>query len=116
MKVSELIEKADAYLGVETRKRKSKIKCLKHVLRKLRKREKKLELKFAEGRGDKEKISNELALIHAHRKKGLKLLKQLKKEQKKSKKNKNKEDRDDNATEKDTDKKQSPKTADESKD
>lgn len=80
------MDKADDYLSAETRKRKSKIKCLKHVLKKLRKREKKLELKFAEGRGNKEKVSNELALIHAHRKKGLSLLKQLKKERKEAKK------------------------------
>ena len=86
MKISELMEMADDYLGTDTRKRKSKIKCLKHVLDKLRKREKKLELKFTEGRGNKEKISNELALIHAHRKKGLGLLKQLKRERKEAKK------------------------------
>lgn len=86
MKISELIEKADDYLGAKTRKRKSKIKCLKQVLDKLRKREKKLKLKFAEGRGNKKKISNELALIHAHRKKGLKILKELKEEHKKAKK------------------------------
>ncbi len=79
------MEIADDYLGTETRKRKSKIKCLKHVLKKLSKREKKLELKFKEGRGNKEKMSNELALIHAHRKKGLKLLKQLKEEHKEAK-------------------------------
>ena len=77
---------ADDYLRAENRKRKSKIKCLKHVLAKLRKREKKLELKFAEGKGNKEKVSNELALIHAHRKKGLSFLKQLKKERKEAKK------------------------------
>jgi len=86
VKISELMEMADNYMGTETRKRKSKIKCLKHVLDKLRKREKKLELKFAQGHGNKEKISNELALIHAHRKKGLSLLKQLKKERKEAKK------------------------------
>ncbi len=86
MKISELMEMAEDYLGAETRKRKSKIKCLKHVLEKLRKREKKLELKFAEGRGNKEKMSNELAMIHAHRKKGLSNLKQLKKEGKEAKK------------------------------
>lgn len=85
MKISELMEMADDYLGAETRKRKSKIKYLKHVLEKLRKREKKLELKFSEGDDNKEKISNELALIHAHRKKGLSLLKQLKKERKEEK-------------------------------
>jgi len=89
------MEMADDYLGKENRKRKSKIKCLKHVLDKLRKREKKLELKFAEGRGNKEKISNELALIHAHRKKGLNLLKQLKNEHKAAKKDKLKKESED---------------------
>ncbi len=86
MKISKLMDIADDYLGADARKRKSKIKCLKHVLDKLRKREKKLELKFKEGRGNKEKVSNELALIHAHRKKGLNVLKQLKIERKETKK------------------------------
>lgn len=82
---------ADEYLSVETRKLKSKIKCLKHVLEKLRKKEKKLEKKFEEGDRNKEKISNELAMIHAHRKKGLALLKTLKKERKAAKKADDKE-------------------------
>ena len=80
MKANKLIKMAEEYLGAENRKRKAKIKYLKQVLKKLSKREKKLELKFAEEDANKEKISNELALIHAHRKKGLSLLKQLKKE------------------------------------
>ncbi len=80
MKANRWIKAAEEYLGAENRKRKAKIKFLKQVLKKLSKREKELELKFAKGDGNKEKISNELALIHAHRKKGLKLLKQLKKE------------------------------------
>ncbi len=80
MKANRWIKAAEEYLGAEKRKRKAKIKFLKQVLKKLSKREKELELKFAKGDGNKEKISNELALIHAHRKKGLKLLKQLKKE------------------------------------
>lgn len=85
MKIKKLIHIAEEYLGVESRKRKEKIKYLKHVLKKLRKREKKLELKYKEGRGDKEKISHEIALIHAYRKKGLEQLKQLKKDGKKEK-------------------------------
>ena len=85
MKISKLMKIADNYLGADTRKRKSKVKCLKHVLHKLNKREKKLELKFKEGHGNKEKISNELAMIHAHRKKGLKLVKQLQQEAKEDK-------------------------------
>jgi len=88
VKIYKLISLADKYLSADNRKRKAKIKCLKHVLDKLRKREKKLELKYKEGRGNKEKISNELALIHAHRKKGVGLLKQLKEEGEASKKSK----------------------------
>ena len=80
------MELADEYLSADNRKRKSKIKCLKYVLDKLRKKEKKLEKKFEEGKRNKEKISNELALIHAHRKKGLAMLKQLKKEKAEAKK------------------------------
>ena len=85
MKANKIMEMADEYLGADNRKRKEKIKFLKEVLKKLRKREKKLELKFAEDDSNKEKISNELALIHAHRKKGLDLLQQLEKERKESK-------------------------------
>jgi hypothetical protein len=86
MKANKLIKMAEDYLGAENRKRKAKIKYLKQVLKKLSKREKKLELKFAEDDANKEKISNELALIHAHRKKGLSLLKQLKEERSEARK------------------------------
>ena len=82
MKIKKLIILAEDYLSADNRKRKQKIKCLKHVLVKLKKREAKLELKFEEGRGNKEKISKELALIHAQRKKGIALIKKHKKEKK----------------------------------
>ena len=87
---------AEDFLSEENRKRKEKIKCLKHVLKKLRKREAKLELKFKEGRGNKEKISKELALIHAHRKKGIELLKEHKDELQKSKEAKKDREKEDN--------------------
>lgn len=86
MKANKLIEMAEEYLGAENRKRKAKIKYLKQVLKKLSKREKELEIKFAKDDSNKEKISNELALIHAHRKKGLQLLKQFEEERKQAKK------------------------------
>ena len=88
MKTSKLINKVEEYLGADNRKRKEKIKYLKQALKKLRKRERELEDRFEADEGNKEKISNELALIHAHRKKGLKLLKQLEKERASSKKTK----------------------------
>ncbi len=78
MKIKQLIQIADEFLSAESRKRKEKTKYLKQLLKKLRKREIKLEKKFKEGRGNKEKVSREIALIHAYRKKGLKQLKQLK--------------------------------------
>lgn len=85
MKAKKLIKIAEEYLGAENRKRKAKIKYLKQVLKKLSKREKELEIKFIDNKSNKEKISNELALIHAHRKKGLELLKQLEKERQSAK-------------------------------
>lgn len=85
MKANKVINMAEEYLGADNRKRKEKIKCLKQVLKKLSKREKELELKFKKDDSNKEEISNELALIHAHRKKGLKLLKQRQKERKEAK-------------------------------
>lgn len=93
-KLSELMDLADDYLNADKRKRKSKIKCLNHVLKKLRKREKKLEKEFAEGKRNKDKVSKELAMIHAHRKKGLALLKQLKMEKAEAKKAKSMEQTD----------------------
>ena len=86
MKAKKIIKMADEYMGVENRKRKEKIKYLKQALKKLSNREKKLELEFAEEDGNKEKISNELALTHAHRKEGLRLLKQLEEERREAKK------------------------------
>ena len=86
MKANKLLKMTEEYLGADNKKRKEKIKYLKQVLKKLSKREKELELKFAEKDSNKDKISNELALIHAHREKGLKLLKQLEKERKQAKK------------------------------
>jgi hypothetical protein len=85
MKVNELVKIAEEYLKGKNRKRKAKINYLKKVLKKLSKREKKLEIKFAEETVDKEKISHEIALIHAHREKGLSLLKDLKNERKEAK-------------------------------
>lgn len=89
MKVNKIIAQAEQYLNAEHRKRKSKIKYLKYVLKKLRKREKKLEKKRTEGIANNEsteKIATELAIIHAQRKKGIALLQQLENEHKQQKK------------------------------
>ena len=82
MKINDLIEKADSYLNSENHKRKAKIEHLKLVLHKLKKREKKLEKQYVEGKRTKETMSKEIAIIHAHRKKGLDMLRQLQTEYK----------------------------------
>ena len=79
MKIKKLMTLAEDFLNADKRKLKEKIKCLKHLLKKLRKREAKLEVKFKEGNGNKDKLSKELALIHAYRKKGIEQLKTHKK-------------------------------------
>ena len=77
MKLKKLIHIADEYLSVKSRERREKINYIKQLLKKLRKREIKLELKYKDHSGNKEKISREIALIHAYRKKALDQLKQL---------------------------------------
>lgn len=88
MKIQKLITKTESYLNADERKRKEKRKYLKRVLKKLKKHEKSLiELLETESNPTtRAKIEKELALTHAHRKKGLKNLKALKKEQKPKKK------------------------------
>ena len=80
MKIKKLVKKAEEFLDSDKRKRKEKIACLKHVLKKLRKREHKLKDKLAEEKGEKarHKYHKEAELAHAQRQKGLKLLKELK--------------------------------------
>ncbi|MDX1398999.1 MAG: hypothetical protein R3204_10770 [Oceanospirillum sp.] len=84
MKISKLIEKAEAYLRSDELKRKEKKEQLKKVIRKLRKREEKLRLEY-ESCTDFEKsrqLKQEIALAYNHRKKGVKMLKSLKKKKK----------------------------------
>jgi len=81
MKLSKLLEKAEALLDPKERKRKAQKKNLKHVIKKLRKQEKSL-LKSLESESSKPqaaKIQDQVNLAHAQRKKGLKVLKELKK-------------------------------------
>ena len=81
MKLSKLLEKAEALLDPKERKRKAQKKNLKDVIKKLRKQEKAL-LKGLESETSKPKaakLKEQAALAHAQRKKGLKVLKELKK-------------------------------------
>ncbi len=88
MKIKKLVAKAESYLDSDERKLKEKIKCVNHVLKKLRKREDKLKKKTEARKGDKDAIQMEINLIHAQRKKGVSKLKEYKalKQEKKTKK------------------------------
>jgi len=86
MKLQKLIDKTEDVLKADHRKRKEKKKYLKKVMKELREYEEELEEKFKSGYGNTEKLSQELALIHAQRKKGLIQLRQLRDEKKKEKK------------------------------
>lgn len=80
MRVKKLFTKAEAFLDSDKRKRKEKKKCLKHVLKKLRNYEEKLNAQLRDESNKKvvEKLNREIALVHAQRKKGLKVLKNIK--------------------------------------
>ena len=80
MKVKKLIKKAEAFLNSEERDRKQKKKYLRQVLRKLSKHEKKLRLRLAQEQPEQEasRLRKKLALTHAQRVKGVRLLRELK--------------------------------------
>lgn len=81
MNIYKLVEKAEAFLNSDERKRKQKKKYLKEVIHKLKKHEKKLKetLEEESDKVAKEKLKKEIGLAHAQRKKGLVRLKTLKK-------------------------------------
>lgn len=81
MKIKKLLKTAESYISAEGRKRKSKKKFLKHVIKELKKHEKELKahLITETDEDEQERISKEIKLVHAQRKKGLKNLKALKK-------------------------------------
>jgi uncharacterized protein YlxP (DUF503 family) len=70
--------KAESFLDDDKRKCKEKRKCLKHVLKKLRKYEKELQASLADESDKKavEKLNKKIALVRAKRKKALALLKE----------------------------------------
>lgn len=79
MGLKKLFSKAESFLDDDKRKRKEKRKCLKHVLKKLRKYEKELHASLAD-ESDKravERLKKKIALVRAKRKKGLLLMKEL---------------------------------------
>ncbi len=79
MKMKKLFANAEIFLNSDKRKRKEKKKCLKHVIKKLRKQEEKLNAHL-QNETDKDVIENlnrKITLVHAQRKKGLALMKKL---------------------------------------
>ena len=81
MKIRKLLAKARALLDPKERKNKAQKKNLKHVLKKLRKKEKTLlkRLETEPSKSKSAKMTEQIKLAHAQRKKGLKVLKSLKK-------------------------------------
>lgn len=79
MKIKKLLKSAQTFVNSEQRDRKEKKKHLKEVLRKLSKHEKKLQNRLEGSLSDEQKKRTErrLALVHAQRKKGVRLLKDL---------------------------------------
>lgn len=84
MNMKKLFAKAESFLNSDKRKRKEKKKCLKHVLKKLRKQEEKLNARLQNETDQEEidKLNKKIALMHAQRKKGLALMKELKEKKK----------------------------------
>lgn len=79
MKIKKLFAKAESFLNSDKRKRKEKKKCLRHVLKKLRKQEEKLNVRLQNESDEHaiDKLNRKIALVHAQRKKGLTLMKEL---------------------------------------
>jgi predicted RecB family nuclease len=79
MKAIKMVSRAEKYIDTDKRKRKEKRKCLKHVLSKLRKYEKKLEHKLQDETSSEKikRLEKRIKLAHAQRKKALKLMEGL---------------------------------------
>ena len=83
MKLQKLIDKTEEILRTDDRKLREKKKYLKKAMKALREHEEELEEKYKSGFGNAEKLSQEMALVHAQRKKGLVQLRELHKARKK---------------------------------
>lgn len=82
MKAQKIISTAEEFLKSSDNKTIHKSKFLKKILKSLRIRERKLEKRLELKSVNEEKIKRELAIVHAYRKKGLKVLKKMKKDKK----------------------------------
>ncbi|MFT4550515.1 MAG: hypothetical protein ACI8XO_002259 [Verrucomicrobiales bacterium] len=81
MNISKLVKKAKSVLNSDQREQKQKSKLLKKIIKKLKRHELSLkeDLKAEQNGKKRAKIKKAIGLAHAHRKKGLKNLKELKK-------------------------------------
>ncbi len=80
MKTPKLFKMAQQYLDGDAKNVKDQKACIKEILKKLKKKERSLKEKLTTEKSDKEKkrIEQDLSIIFAQRKKGLKTLKTLK--------------------------------------
>jgi hypothetical protein len=81
LKLKKLFKKAENFLDSDERSRKEKKKCIKHVLKKLRKYENEIneQIKDESSEESIKHLKKRIALTHAQRRKGMNLLKSLKK-------------------------------------
>jgi len=88
MKLKELLGKADVLFNTDDLSRKKQKKCIKKLLRRLSKHEKSLHQKLQAEENTEiiEKIEKKLALTHAHREKGLKIIQEMNEEKQKIRK------------------------------
>jgi len=81
MTLNKYLKQVANLFDVEKRKCEKEKQCLRHVLKKLKKREEMLENRLDKHKHDKsrKKLKDELKVISAQRRKGLKMLKDLEK-------------------------------------
>ena len=79
MKQKKLLDKLKVFFDSDARERKKQKSDIKNILKKLKKRERKLKKKLeTEENKDKQKrIKQDIDVIYAQRKKGIKLIKEL---------------------------------------
>lgn len=81
MKTPKLIKKVRKYLEAGSRKQRKEAKCIKELLKKLKKKERTLQARLEKEKDQKKRrqIRKNLDIIYAQRKKGVAILKELKK-------------------------------------
>ncbi len=80
MKAPKLLKIVKRFLSADKEKQYKHTKCFTDVLKKLKKKENSLknDLKHAKNDKDRKHIKNELAVVHAQRRKGIEAIRKLK--------------------------------------